>query len=157
MSRVDGSVRVNMKTWLLAARRLSFENTPKRSCRVLGKEGPWGNTSIVGQNYLRAIFVKDMNRDLIEKVAILSINERVCSIANDGLGGQHEYVGEFFYRDFDASALAWAKSPHKKGGSILLIRARLVKERYKKVKRPARRIDRVGEVSNLKLLVIGRP
>src|SRR6056297_2817363 len=103
------------------------------------------------------VFVKDVDRDLVEQIAVLTIDVGFGPFPNDGFGWQNKNVLQLLDRDMDPHSLSRAVTPNKKGFTALFVGPRLILQGHEKVERATLGVNRVGEVPNLKLLFRRRP
>ena len=111
MRRVDGSVRVDMKTRLFTAGRLGFEDSSQRCGGVLSKESSGRDAAIVRDDDMPSIFVKHVDSDLIKQITVLPIDKGIWPLVCNRFRRQNENVFQLLNRNLDSRSLPRSETP----------------------------------------------
>src|SRR5262245_60597373 len=94
-----------------AARVLSLEDSIQRRGRALSHVVHARlDRSVIGEDEVQTIFVKDMDRASLEEVAVLTKDIGLGAFARDGSYRQHENFLELVDRHLQANTLPRAKT-----------------------------------------------
>ena len=99
------------------------------------------------------VLVDDLHRLAVEEVAVLPEDVGFRSLPHHGVGRQDEDVLKLLDRDMQPHLLAGAKPPEQERLPVFLEAAGLVGKRQEEGERPARRVDRVGDVPDVERLL----
>src|SRR4051812_31730403 len=70
---------------------LRLQRAVQRRGRVLGDDVAGGNTAVVGDDDLLAVFEQDVDGSPLERLAVLAEDVSLRAVAHDGVGGQDEH------------------------------------------------------------------
>src|SRR5262249_22753724 len=98
-----------------------------------------------------------MNALALKGVDVLREDEHFGAVLGDGVGRNHKDVLQFLDADEQTNLLPGPITPQKLRTTIAFDGANLVLQRQLESKRSRNRIDRIGDVADVKSLCRGRP
>ena len=147
------TVGVNVNVGTNSAGGLGLEHSVERSRCVLREIQTGCDAAVIRQHDVQAIFVQDMDVDAIEEIAILLKDVGFRAFTHDSGGWQHKHFLEFLNWNVQPHSLPWSEPPDHECLAILLVAARLVRQRDEEIKRAAGGVDGVREMPNPEGLV----